>query len=285
MESGLDESTEVSQESVTEESQPQDNTQVDGNEEQPIEQQEVEETLPFGKHPRWQKMTEQNREYKRQMREMQEQLKALSNAQLLHDRLSQNPKHLKTVLDLITGETQEVENKDPEEDLFQDYEPHERKALLSALRAEKELKQLKEQLESQRKEQELSVTQEREQSLQYSFIDLLKSDGIINDDPSPTAIRRASMIGAMLDAVLDMQGIEPTKANQQQIKEAYKEVMTEFSAIKKETKQETLREVSKTKRVAVPASGNNQGGVSSQNGKMSDEERLLRVRNMILKSA
>ncbi len=262
VQSGASDVIESAQDSVIEGSQLQEQEQsqpeTEETQEQDSQSESQEEVLPFGKHPRWQKMNEQNRDYRRQIREFQERERRLEGPRAIHEALSKNPQHLRMVMDLLTGNPPVGEQEDP----YAEWDP----IVASKFKDYDALKAKVDAFEQRQAQDQQQFVQNNEQTLLAEFSQVLKADGYT--DP-----KTAKIIGAAMDVYLEEQGINASYASVLQMREAYNAVVEGLAPVR----NKTLRDVSNQRRSSIPASGSGQGGVAISRGPETAQDRVARM--------
>lgn len=238
-----------------------------------------EEVLPFGKHPRWQKMTKQNHELKSRVKNLEGVLDSNKEAINFHKWATSDPKIAKVitqvVYDLFEGRDPFANGKEtPKEDPYAQYDD----LVAEKLREIDSLKQkLADREEREARDKESWEKRSRSQiqnEIDDEFQNLLIADGFMTKDGKfdkhEMSLIESAMKGMIRDHCEDPE--RPTKA--------------EVRAIYKHIKEKSLpalqkRSFKKAVLADVPASGSGRGPLSNPNKVRSEAERLRDIESML----
>ncbi len=257
-------------EEIQEEASPQESvTQVDESQTSGVEEvveakeESKEEVLPFGKHPRWQKMVTENRQYKTQLKDLETKLKEngqYEDARKLHEALNSDPQKFKKVMDILYAK------EAPAEDPYSDFDPKVAEKFRKIDAFEKW------QAEQEKKEQQLRQDDvgKNMDALDNSFDRILTEKGFINKDGSRDD-KEVAMLQKATIAILAETG-DPRTASEKQLQSAIQTVLDGLSAYEK-------RVLRNTTRPAAPPSGSNKGSIPQGKKSMSEEDRINDLAN------
>lgn len=266
MESAEVQNVEAPEESV-EGSQPQDGEETveDVSHETDASSDDVEQ-LPFGKHPRWQKMVQQNRDYRQKMQRLEDQIRQLDGPATLHKKLSENPQKLRAVLDMLEDRRDAIE-KDKSENVYEDWEPEAAKHLKRIDALEKRIEQLLEADQHRQQTSEQRAIQGHLGSIDNEYEKFLARDGYIKDG-KPVNERLVSVIDRATRAILDdIHRTERRLPTFEDLQAAYDEVVQGLSAHEKQTLRKTVNS-------GVPPSGSNRGSIPKGKTAQTEDERI-----------
>lgn len=256
--------------SISEETSPvsEDTNLVEGQDE--ASAQDGEEVLPFGKHPRWQKMSQSNRELKQQVDTFQKQLQQMQGAANLEQTLRDNPQYAKLLHGIFEGKSPQDllqdfmgQTKDP----YAEFEP-------DVAEKFRKLDALEKKLADQEKG---SVTQ-RQASIDREFDTLLKKDGWINDKGEPVNDSVVDLIGLGVKSYMMNNFKDWQSPSDEQFQEAYKTVMDGVRYLQEHSSKQALKNIVKTD---IPASGSRQGAPPSGKVARTDKDRIMDIANAL----
>lgn len=224
-----------------------------------------EEKLPFGKHPRWQKMVEENRTYKKEMARLQSDFEASKDAIEFKKLLEQHPDKHEKILALLKEKVAEQEAEaaqDSVEDDWSEYDPKVAKQMKMFSAAIKRLERLegvaKQYEEMSQKEKQEALESHKEQ-LNDKFNDLLKKDGYI-DDSGKFDEKKVRLIENAVLVELMKSAENPDFPTEKELHNAYASASESVQAFK----TEGLKQVSLPK---VPPTGSSSGASVVASGK------------------
>lgn len=255
-------------------------------EEEKVEQdeqpQDQDANLPFGKHPRWQKMLAKNKEYSEKLAALEQRVavfgdrdpQSLQGILALDQWLREDPQRARQMYDLMMGEKagQPAEAEAPQEqsDPYEQYAPE----VAAKFREVDELKQFVQQLKSQHEEQQKLVQLERQQEVDAHMKDLdkyfdskLQADGYLDEQGNPLDQDALRLIeGAAQNEFLRIVN-EKKWLSKEDIDQVYADLVTKgMTAAEK-------RALKKVTTHTVPASGSKAGLPAQTKKPMSDDER------------
>lgn len=208
-----------------------------------------------------------------QVRQLQDQIKALEGASNLERWLKSSPDNMRVVMDLMQGRKSqpqpEKSAQNNQEDPYKDYEPFvaeqfRKLAALEQWKAEQE-KKAEEHLKTQEQKEQEAIHKNMA-DLDEGFNELLIKDGFMGKD----GVGDQSLIEMIQDAVLARAARlygDPTRATRSQMIEAYKAVTAGLSAHQKFTLKKTVTK-------DVPLSGSTRGSVPSGKTTMNEQDRV-----------
>lgn len=256
--------------SISEETSPVSEDTNQNKEQVEASDQDAEEVLPFGKHPRWQKMTQANRELKQQLESFKSQSQQLQSAANLEKALRSDPKYAALLYGIFDGKDPQAllqefmgQTKDP----YAEYEPDvaERFRKFDAL--EKKLA-----------DQEKGAVSQRQASIDREFDNLLKKDGWISGDGNPIDNNAVDLISLGIKSYM-MNNFENWQSpSDEQFHEAYKVVMDGVRFLQEFSSKQALKKIVKTD---VPASGSRQGAPPSGKAARTDQDRIMDIANAL----
>lgn len=239
-------------------------------------EQPQEENIPFGKHPRWIKMRESNKTLQSQIKETQEQLKALDGAKQLDAYLRQNPDKIKVVMDWMNGKSlaqAEAKSPVPEKDPYDDFDPIVAEQFRKQDAFEKKLADMEAAAQKRQEEERTSSLQKSVETVESRFSNLLVTDGFVDKNGKGDN----ALIELIADATLSRLAKvtdDPRFATEEQLIQAYKAVTSGLSAHQKFTLKKTVNP-------DVPLSGSNKGTIPAGKARMTEEERLSSIINSL----
>lgn len=236
----------------------------------PTEEHEVEEEehLPFGKHPRWQKMTASNREMKEQLAQMQEQLKTLEGAKNLDRWLREDPEGCLAYLNSQIKKQEAVQDNPDEFSKFDE----------DTIPWLKKIKMLEEKVTKYEQEKEYHQKTSYEQrvvdnrnALDQEFDKMAQTVGWLDkegkgDEEFMGVVANATM--ARLHAVAK----DPNLPTKEELKSAFDFVAKGLKAVEKKALKSTV--------VPPPPSGSNGRAVTGK-APQTDNERIMDIANSL----
>lgn len=235
-------------------------TEGDGSE-VAAESQQTDETLPFGQHPRWQKMVSANREYKAKVQELERQAQEYAGARDLHEILKENPDKARAVFDLLHGKQPEVR-----EDPYAQYEPD----VAAKFRKLDELERWKAEFERKEESRTVEQIQRNKEYLEDEFANKLVADGLIDKEGNHSdeaMVKAAENLtrSALMEIARDPK--MPTKA---ELDQAYGMFKSFISSAEK-------RGLKKAVTPTAPPTGSKTGSAPRSDKQETDAERIARM--------
>lgn len=250
-----------------------------------------EEKLPFGKHPRWQKMLQENREFQKQVKTYEEQVSGYKGAAEIEGWLKNNPKVYQTILDMKAGRfdpnsVQSAPPPPPEpkvEDFLKGYEgyaPEVQDLAKTAWVAEQRANKIEKRFDEfvnllQQKEQEYNQQRQHElySTIDQGFDEHLLKDGLIDEQGNAKNEKTVELVRrATLETLKEMSPNGPTP---EAMKKAYKEVMEALNLYGRQALQKTIKTAS------MPPSGSRAGTPNLAKGPKTDAQRVAELEALL----
>lgn len=220
--------------------------------------------LPFGKHPRWIKLNEANRNYKAKIKDLESRLGTLSEAEKLDQWLRSDPQNLKTVLDLMSGP------KEASKDPYQGYDPETAQLLRDRDARIQALEQKFSKLEEMEQNSKLTSKQKNEKALESEFSRMLQEKGFTNDQglvPDDSAPLVALVEKATLAELMSI-AEDPNFPSKEELNQAFTNVTMGLEVAKKFGLKDVIKN--------VPPTGSKLG-TPPPKGPMSEAERIRQM--------
>lgn len=227
------EAAEASTEGVTENSQaPAQDGEVAAE-----AQGNTEDKLPFGKHPRWQKMVQENRQFKSELQRVKQEFDSKKQAIGFYDWLQKSPDNFRSVMDIMEG-------KGPKQvDPYAEFDP----SVAEKFRKLDSLEKWKADQEQKQRESQVKTVEGNRQNLDEEFENLLTKGGYLQEDGSHDEGVVALVSKATLATLMEI-AEDPNFPTKSELHQAYKLVSSGLAAV---NKQGQMKKVQPT----VPQSG------------------------------
>lgn len=222
-----------------------------------------EENLPFGKHPRWQKMLAENKKYSSEVAKLQGEMTKLEKAQALDryltDLSSSNPQKFQRLVQVL---------EDQAEAQQQSNAPLSIEALAQEVAQIKEFKQ----------QQEYRSVMENQQSLDSEFDSAMEKAGYLKDGKPVDSTSFALLQKATVSMLSELTNGQPYLASKQDLQNCLKTVLSGVQAIQRTGLKQTMQTTK-----AVPPTGSKSGSPSGVQANVNTEEGRLSVIESILR--
>lgn len=229
-----------------------------------------EEVLPFGKHPRWQKMVKERRELQAKAQQYEQELQSHKDLIEFGNFLKANPQKAQKVLQILQEREEAAEKKDP----YAEYEPD----VAEKFRKLDELEQWKAEQERQRQEQESQSTQQVQQELDNEFDQRLRKDGFLAEDGTPKNEKTVEVVSLAMKSFLDNNCKDPNRPSRAEFDAAYQSIMEVYNHLREEASKSALKNAVSTH---VPATGTGRGAPPAGKATRTDRDRIMDVANSI----
>lgn len=233
-----------------------------------VQGEDQADELPFGKHPRWQKMLKERDRFKSESskfrKEFDEYKKTAEEAVKFYQSVAgSGPEKIKKVMEIISAQQEQIE------DPYADFNP----VVAERFREWDEFKKwLGEQAELQ-KQHSAQAIKDNEVSLEAKYAQKLEKDGFIkNGKDIDPVLGRA--IDKLTKSFLEDIAKNPQYPTVEELDQAYEDAKL---AILKAEK----RGVRTVKPTSVPATGSKSGMPATGNKKETREERVARIASML----
>lgn len=231
-----------------------------------------EEVLPFGKHPRWQKMVKERRELQAKLQQIEQQ--SQGNAQLFEfgNFLKSNPQIAKAVYETIEKLTKG--EAEPKGDPYAEYDPD----VAERFRKLDELQQWKADQERQRAEQENQSLQEYQASLDTEFDQRLMKDGFLAEDGTPKNENIVNVMSMAMKSFLDSNAKNPSRPTRAEFEAGYQTIKEVYNAIREEASRDALKNAATTH---IPATGTGKGAPPAGKATRNERDRIMDIAGSI----
>lgn len=234
--------------------------------EEPTQEASSEESLPFGKHPRWIKMNEENRGLRGKVKEFEGTQEQYQGAIALDQILRQNPEKMAGVMEILTGKPAQKEPEDP----YGEYDPD----VANKFREFDEIKQWKQDVESQHEEAAKRSVEENKSVLDQEFESMLVADNFVDAEGKAVDDNFVDLISNATLSALQNNAQNPDRPTRAELTMAYKTVKEGIEYLKKSA----LKDVVKP---SIPLSGTAKGQIPPQNAEETEEQRLASIAEML----
>lgn len=211
---------------------------------------------------RYQKLANENRQYKMELQKFREEQAALAGARNLDAILRANPHKAAKIMEIINAREEAQVRADP----YAAFSPE----VAAKFREMDELKQWREQWEENQKSQQVKTFEKNKAALETEYASLLQKDGYVGKDGNPVSQPLVDAIDRATLAMLMETAEDPNFPTSQELNRAYGLVIAGFKEAEKRGLKQTI------KSPGVPASGTKSGTIPAK-GPETDQQRINRI--------
>ena len=221
------------------------------------------EALPFGKHPRWVKMTESNKALRQEVERLKGETGSLQGAKQLHQWLSADPANVKAFMDFMEARKNggKTETKDP----YADFEPE----VAERFRKLDALEKWKQEQDAERERQSKQTVEQNKAERDEEFDQFLINDGYMDKNGKGNEEVIRVIAKATLAELMDT-AQNPNFPTSKELKAAYATVVRGLGSYGK-------LNLKKVTTPNVPASGSNRGSAAVAQGTVSSKDRIASI--------